>query len=66
MPVDPARLHVRPGSGDGADPLVLTPEACGWQFAGLRVARLGAGERRPLETGGDELAVVPLAGGCAV
>ena len=49
-----------------ADPLVLTPEACGWQFAGLRVARLAAGERRPFETGGDELAVIPLAGGCAV
>jgi 5-deoxy-glucuronate isomerase len=28
--------------------------------------RLQAGERRPIETGGDELAIVPLAGGCAV
>jgi 5-deoxy-glucuronate isomerase len=53
-------------AGDGADPLVLTPERCGWSFAGLRVVRLGAGERRAIETGGDELAVVPLAGGCTV
>ena len=67
MPVDPARLHVRADTGsDGVDPLVLTPEASGWRYAGLRVARLDAGERRPLETGGDELAVIPLAGGCAV
>jgi len=67
MPVDSTRLHIPAGTGgDGSDPLVLTPERCGWSFAGLRVVRLAAGERRPLETGGDELAVVPLAGGCAV
>ena len=67
MPVDAGRLHIRADeAGDGADPLVLTPESCGWRFAGLRVLRLGAGERRPIATGGDELAVVPLAGGCAV
>ena len=67
MPVDPTRLHIPAGTGgDGSDPLVLTPERCGWSFAGLRVVRLAAGERRPLETGGNELAVVPLAGGCTV
>ena len=67
MPVDPNRLHIPAGTGgDGSDPLVLTPERCGWSFAGLRVVRLGGGERRWLETGNDELAVVPLAGGCAV
>jgi 5-deoxy-glucuronate isomerase len=67
MPVDASRLHVRAeAAGGGADPLVLTPERCGWEFAGLRVVRLGAGERRRIVTAGDELAVVPLAGGCAV
>jgi 5-deoxy-glucuronate isomerase len=67
MPVDPARLHIRAGAaGEDGDPLGLTPGACGWQFAGLRVVRLAAGERRPLEPGADEMAVVPLAGGCAV
>jgi 5-deoxy-glucuronate isomerase len=67
MPVDPTRLHIPAGTaGEGSDPLVLTPERCGWSFAGLRVVALGAGERRAIETGGDELAVVPLAGGCSV
>jgi 5-deoxy-glucuronate isomerase len=67
VPVDSARLHVRADAGgDGTDPLVLTPERCGWEFAGLRVLRLDAGGRRELATGGEELAVVPLAGGCAV
>ena len=67
MPVDASRLHVRAdAAGEGADPLVLTPERCGWEFAGLRVIRLEAGGRRAIATGGDELAVVPLAGGCAV
>src|SRR6476646_4979045 len=67
MPVDPTRLHIPAGTGgDGSDPLVLTPERCGWRFAGLRVFRLAAGERRALETGDDELAIVPLQGGCAV
>jgi len=67
MPVDPTRLHIPAGTGgDGSDPLVLTPERCGWSFAGLRVVRLAAGERRAIETGDDELAVVPLQGGCAV
>jgi 5-deoxy-glucuronate isomerase len=67
MPVDPATLHLRAGTaGDDGDPLALTSETCGWTYAGLRVVRLAAGERRPIETGGDELAVVPLAGGCVV
>jgi len=67
MPVDPTRLHIPAGTGgDGSDPLVLTPERCGWSFAGLRVVRLAAGERRAIETGDDELAIVPLQGGCAV
>ena len=67
MPVDASRLHVHAdAAGDGTDPLVLTPERCGWEFAGLRVVRLESGERRAIATGGDELAVVPLAGGCAV
>jgi 5-deoxy-glucuronate isomerase len=60
-------LHLPAGSAaEGADPLVLTPERCGWRFCGLRVVRLAAGERRAFASGGDELAVVPLAGGCVV
>jgi len=62
MPVDPTRLHIPAGTGgDGSDPLVLTPERCGWSFAGLRVVRLAAGERRAIETGDDELAMTFVA-----
>ena len=46
MSVDATRLHIPAGTGgDGSDPLVVTPERCGWSFAGLRVVRLAAGER---------------------
>jgi len=51
---------------DGADALVITPERAGWTYCGLRVARLEAGGSRTLATGGEELAVVPLAGSATV
>ena len=46
--------------------LTITPETAGWAFSGLRVLELGPGERRALDTGGDELIVLPLSGGCTV
>ena len=46
--------------------LTITPESAGWGFSGLRVLELGLGERRALETGGDELIVLPLSGACTV
>jgi 5-deoxy-glucuronate isomerase len=46
--------------------LAITPESAGWAFSGLRVLELAAGERRALETGGDELIVLPLSGACTV
>ena len=46
--------------------LVITPESAGWDFSGLRVLELAAGEERALETGGDELIVLPLSGACTV
>jgi 5-deoxy-glucuronate isomerase len=62
------RLHIPAGSGSGAtpDPLLITPESAGWSFAGLRVVRLAAGERRRLSTGEDEIIVLPLSGACSV
>jgi 5-deoxy-glucuronate isomerase len=60
-------LHLPAGSAaSGGDPVAITPEAAGWAFCGLRVIRLGAGEARVVETDGEELAVVPLAGGLTV
>ena len=46
--------------------LTITPESAGWGFSGLRVLELGLGERRVLDTGGDELIVLPLSGACTV
>lgn len=50
----------------GPDPVALTPQAAGWDFAGLRVLSLSAGERRALTLEGFEAAVLPLAGACRV
>jgi 5-deoxy-glucuronate isomerase len=46
----------------GADPVVITPESAGWRFAGLRVVRLAPGAARSLDSGPDEMIVLPLAG----
>ncbi|HKS97945.1 MAG TPA: 5-deoxy-glucuronate isomerase [Rugosimonospora sp.] len=42
--------------------LAVTPGSAGWGFAGLRVLALAAGERRELDTGEDEMVVLPLSG----
>jgi len=49
-----------------ADALVVTPESAGWTYCGLRIVRLAAGESRSISTGGDEIAVLPLAGSATV
>jgi 5-deoxy-glucuronate isomerase len=38
----------------------LTPESAGWAYCGLRVLALDAGARRVIDTGEDEVAVLPL------
>ncbi len=50
----------------GGDPVVLTPDDAGWDYAGLRVLRLSPGAPRVIETGGYEMFVLPLSGGCRV
>ncbi len=42
--------------------VVLTPEAAGWQFCGLRGATLPAGAEVVFATGSDEVVVLPLEG----
>lgn len=44
----------------------ITPETAGWAFSGLRVVALGPGETYAFATGGDEVIVLPLQGGCDV
>jgi 5-deoxy-glucuronate isomerase len=51
---------------DGVDPVAITPERAGWGYAGLRVLRLAAGERRSVRLGSEEAAVLPLSGSCRV
>ncbi|MDU0968395.1 MAG: 5-deoxy-glucuronate isomerase [Actinomycetaceae bacterium] len=41
-------------------------ERAGWAFSGIRVLALGAGESETIDTGEDELLVLPLSGGCTV
>ncbi len=60
-------LHRPAGSArSGEDPLLITPESAGWSYCGLRVIHLEPGGARTLATGEDELAVLPLIGGCTV
>jgi 5-deoxy-glucuronate isomerase len=40
----------------------LTPEAAGWGYSGLGVADLAEGHSIRIETGGDEVIILPLAG----
>ena len=52
--------------GAAGDLLTLTPERAGWQYTGLRVIRLEAGELRRIETGDVEVFVLPLSGSLTV
>ncbi|HXH96254.1 MAG TPA: 5-deoxy-glucuronate isomerase, partial [Gaiellaceae bacterium] len=46
--------------------LAITPESAGWTYCGLRIVRIPPGEHRQLGTGGEEFAVLPLAGSAVV
>jgi 5-deoxy-glucuronate isomerase len=60
-------LHLPYGSsGDGADPVVISPESAGWGFAGLRIVELPPDGSRTLQTGSDEMLVLPLTGSASV
>ncbi|MEO8499422.1 MAG: 5-deoxy-glucuronate isomerase [Vicinamibacteria bacterium] len=61
------RLHFPRGSlSTPGTPVLVTPESAGWSFAGLRVLALSPGEARTIETGADEMVIVPLVGGVQV
>jgi 5-deoxy-glucuronate isomerase len=62
------RRHVLPAgsAAGGGYTLAVTPELAGWSFSGLRVLELPAGAGQALDTGDDELLVLPLSGACAV
>ena len=61
-----AELHLPRGTArrTASDGVVVTPESAGWAHCGLRVVEPRArDESRTLETGDDEVAVLPLSGG---
>jgi 5-deoxy-glucuronate isomerase len=61
------KLHLRRGTQrEGAFSLVVTPEQAGWAYSGLRVLELDPGASHTLQSGAEELLVLPLAGGCLV
>lgn len=61
------RWHFRTGTGgSGAFALHLTPQTCGWTYSSLRVLELPPGAAADLNTGPEEMLVLPLAGACAV
>ena len=60
-------LHLRAGSM--AQPpyeLVVTPDRAGWQFSGLRILRLDAGDSHEFDTEDEEVVVLPLSGACSI
>jgi 5-deoxy-glucuronate isomerase len=59
--------HLRSGSaGAGPYALEITPESAGWGYSGLRILELARGGAQAFDTGGDEVIVLPLSGGCTV
>jgi 5-deoxy-glucuronate isomerase len=61
QPVVPAGT----GAADGFD-LLITPESAGWGWSSLRTFTLAAGQARTIATGGEEMILLPLAGGASV
>jgi 5-deoxy-glucuronate isomerase len=53
-------------TAQGAFSTIVTPERAGWSYSSLRVVELAPGGALEFDTGGDEMLVLPLAGGCAV
>jgi 5-deoxy-glucuronate isomerase len=65
--VSDAGYHLpRGAAAGGAFALDLDPGRAGWGFSGLRVLALAPGAAHAVDSGDDELLVLPLQGGCEV
>ncbi len=53
-------------AGDALRTLYVDPERAGWAYSGLRIVDLEPNTPVSFPTEGDEMAVLPLAGGCSV
>ncbi|HJU02104.1 MAG TPA: 5-deoxy-glucuronate isomerase, partial [Actinomycetes bacterium] len=56
----------RGATAEGPWSLSVTPERAGWAYCGLRVLELAPGGSHTFASGGDELLVLPMEGGCVV
>jgi 5-deoxy-glucuronate isomerase len=62
-----SRNHLRAGeTATGGYALEITPERAGWGFSGLRVLELPAGSSHAIDTGEEELVVLPFEGAATV
>ncbi|NUR50558.1 MAG: 5-deoxy-glucuronate isomerase [Hamadaea sp.] len=59
-------MYIPAGTATAApeQPVVITPERAGWTYCGLRIVEFTGSFS--LTTGGEEMLVVPLSGGCEV
>jgi len=61
------RYHLPAGSSQaGTFELEVTPASSGWTYASLRVLSLPPGAEVSIETGPEEMLVLPLSGSCVV
>ncbi|CAN5516424.1 5-deoxy-glucuronate isomerase [soil metagenome] len=56
----------RGSAASGDDPVAIDPGRAEWEFTALRVIEIPPNGRRTLETGTQEIAVLPLSGACVV
>ena len=62
-----SRYHLPSGSSQAGEfELAVTPASSGWTYASLRVLSLEAGAEVSIDTGPEEMLVVPLSGACEV
>ncbi len=62
-----SKYHLPAGStGSGVFVVEVTPQSANWSETSLRILALDAGASRDLQSGGDEIMVVPLAGSAEV
>lgn len=60
------RFHPAGSLASGPYELLVTPGTAGWRYAGLQIVCLPPGGSHEAHTGGSEMAVLPLRGGCHV
>jgi 5-deoxy-glucuronate isomerase len=53
-------------AASGPYALEVTPDSAGWGYSGLRILELAPAGAHALATGGEEVIVLPLSGGCSV